>query len=243
MDFSRKKFLKLAADIVASEIGAAVAAHKDRLARFGFEPAENLAGVYGCGIIAANKIESSPQQEMVEGLTPIMQAPWTEKMQKAGAADADSSQWLRGGCPEKHCGCARLACNVCLEGYAKNAEHPAFHKNGAHDSKLRSIPMPRLDELDEQDLKSFSISMSQLLEDLVAALCEEAEKAPDLLHAKASRRQLTCLPPLRPPLSEARTLLAVSRASLSADGKLPEALSVFPDCGANADARSVKAQT
>ena len=72
MNFSRKKFMQLVNDIISGEVGTVIVAHKDRLARFGFELVDNLAKTYGCEIIVVNKEELSPQQEMVEDLMSII---------------------------------------------------------------------------------------------------------------------------------------------------------------------------
>lgn len=49
-----------------------VIAHKDRLARFGFEYLERVAGKNGCEIIVANQESLSPQEEMVQDLLAIV---------------------------------------------------------------------------------------------------------------------------------------------------------------------------
>ena len=72
MNFSRKKFANLITDIISGEVGTVIVAHKDRLARFGFEMVDNLAKQYGCEIIVVNREELSPQQEMVEDLMSII---------------------------------------------------------------------------------------------------------------------------------------------------------------------------
>jgi predicted site-specific integrase-resolvase len=72
MDFSRKKFMQLVTDIISGEVGTVIVAHKDRLARFGFDLIDNLAKQYGCEIIVVNREELSPQQEMVEDLMSII---------------------------------------------------------------------------------------------------------------------------------------------------------------------------
>jgi len=72
MNFTRKKLLQLLTDIINGDIGTVVVAHKDRLARFGFELIENIAVQYGCEIIVVNAERLSPQQEMVEDLMSII---------------------------------------------------------------------------------------------------------------------------------------------------------------------------
>lgn len=72
MNFKRKKFTKLIDQIVAGEVSKVVVAHKDRLARFGYDLVEHLARTHGCEIIVANKEELSPQEEMVEDMLAIV---------------------------------------------------------------------------------------------------------------------------------------------------------------------------
>lgn len=72
MNMSRPKFMELIMGIIDGSVGTIIVAHKDRLARFGFELVQNLADVYGCEIIVTNTEELSPQQEMVEDLMAIV---------------------------------------------------------------------------------------------------------------------------------------------------------------------------
>ena len=72
MNMSRPKFLKIVTDIINGDIDTVIVAHKDRLARFGFELVENIAKTYGCEIIVVNCEKLSPQQEMVEDLMSII---------------------------------------------------------------------------------------------------------------------------------------------------------------------------
>ena len=72
MDMERPKFLKLVTDIISGDIGAVIVAHKDRLARFGFELVDSLAKTYGSEIIVVNYEKLSPQKEMVEDLMSIV---------------------------------------------------------------------------------------------------------------------------------------------------------------------------
>lgn len=72
MNFKRKKFLALVSRIIAGEVDRLIVAHKDRLARFGFELIEYLAHENGCNIEVVNQESLSPQQEMVEDLLAIV---------------------------------------------------------------------------------------------------------------------------------------------------------------------------
>ncbi len=49
-----------------------VVAHRDRLARFGFELMGWLATKHGCEIVVANQESLSPQRELVEDLLAIV---------------------------------------------------------------------------------------------------------------------------------------------------------------------------
>lgn len=72
MNFKRKKFLKLIDAIIAGEVSHVIIAHKDRLARFGFELIVHLAKTHDCEIVVANKEELNPQQELVDDLLAIV---------------------------------------------------------------------------------------------------------------------------------------------------------------------------
>lgn len=72
MNLKRKKFLALMDSIERGEVGTLVIAHKDRLARFGFDYLEHVAGKNGCTILVANQESLSPQEEMVQDLLSIV---------------------------------------------------------------------------------------------------------------------------------------------------------------------------
>ncbi|GAA1398211.1 IS607 family transposase [Catellatospora coxensis] len=72
MDLRRKKFLAVMDRIEAGELVRLVVAHKDRLARFGFDYIEHVASRHGCEIVVANAESLSPQQELVEDLLAIV---------------------------------------------------------------------------------------------------------------------------------------------------------------------------
>jgi putative resolvase len=72
MNLRRKKFLAIMGDIERGRVGTLVIAHKDRLARFGFEYLEHVAVKNGCTILIANQESLSPQQELVEDLLAIV---------------------------------------------------------------------------------------------------------------------------------------------------------------------------
>jgi putative resolvase len=72
MNLRRRKFLALMDAVDRGEIATLVVAHKDRLARFGFEYLEHVAARNGREIAVANQESLSPQQEMVEDLLAIV---------------------------------------------------------------------------------------------------------------------------------------------------------------------------
>ncbi|UCA23043.1 MULTISPECIES: IS607 family transposase [Mycobacterium] len=72
MSFRRRKFLALLDQVIAGEVSTIVVAHRDRLARFGFELIDWLATKHGCQIVVANQETLSPQQELVEDLLAIV---------------------------------------------------------------------------------------------------------------------------------------------------------------------------
>ncbi|MUG97410.1 IS607 family transposase [Scytonema sp. UIC 10036] len=72
LNFKRKVFINLMKSIRIGETKHIVVAHKDRLARFGFDFLEEFASWYGCKITVANQESLSPQQEMVEDLMAVI---------------------------------------------------------------------------------------------------------------------------------------------------------------------------
>lgn len=72
LNFKRKQFLGLVDRIIAGEVGTLVIAHKDRLARFGFDLLEHLCQQAGCELLVMNSETLSPEREMVEDLMTIV---------------------------------------------------------------------------------------------------------------------------------------------------------------------------
>ena len=72
MNMSRPKFMSIINAIIRGEVETLIVAHKDRLARFGFELIENIVELHDCKIIVANCEKLSPQAEMVEDLMSII---------------------------------------------------------------------------------------------------------------------------------------------------------------------------
>lgn len=72
LNFKRKRFLALMDEIGRREIKTLILAHRDRLARFGFEWFEHFAKVNGCEVLVLNQERLSPEQEMVQDLMTIV---------------------------------------------------------------------------------------------------------------------------------------------------------------------------
>jgi putative resolvase len=74
LNFKRPKFSELVDRIVRSELSTLVIAHKDRLARFGYELLAHLCETHGCQIVVLNTESLSPEQELVQDLMKIVQS-------------------------------------------------------------------------------------------------------------------------------------------------------------------------
>ncbi|MEV0808902.1 IS607 family transposase [Micromonospora sp. NPDC050200] len=74
MNLRRKEFLALMDAVDRGEVATLVVAHKDRLARFGFDFLEHVAARNGCEIVVANQESLSPRQELVEDLLAVVHA-------------------------------------------------------------------------------------------------------------------------------------------------------------------------
>jgi putative resolvase len=72
MNLTRPRLLALMTDMKAGKVAVLVVAHKDRLARFGFDYLQHEADVAGCEIVVADQESLSPQQEMVQDLLAIV---------------------------------------------------------------------------------------------------------------------------------------------------------------------------
>ena len=72
MNLRRPKFTALMDDIADGRVATLVIAHKDRLARFGFDYLEHVAARAGCEIVVANQQSLSPERELVEDLLAIV---------------------------------------------------------------------------------------------------------------------------------------------------------------------------
>jgi len=72
LNFKRKKFLKLINQITLGRVETLVVAHKDRLARFGFDLISHLCEVNSCDLVVMNNETLSPEREMVEDVMEIL---------------------------------------------------------------------------------------------------------------------------------------------------------------------------
>lgn len=72
LNFKRPKFVELVDRICTGDVSTLVLAHKDRLARFGFELLRHLCVVGHCELLVINDEKLSPEREMVEDLMTIV---------------------------------------------------------------------------------------------------------------------------------------------------------------------------
>ena len=72
LNFKRPKFLDLIDLVTLGRAGRVVVAHKDRLARFGYDLLEHLCKVGGCDLVVMNQESLSPEQEMVQDMLAIV---------------------------------------------------------------------------------------------------------------------------------------------------------------------------
>ena len=72
LNFKRKAFLKIVDDLVHYRLATLIVAHKDRLARFGFELLQHLCREHDCDLLVINSEKLSPEQEMVQDLMTIV---------------------------------------------------------------------------------------------------------------------------------------------------------------------------
>lgn len=72
LNFKRPKFTALVDRICAGEVATVIVAHKDRLARFGFDLLQHLCNAHDCDLLIINDEKLSPEREMVEDLMTIV---------------------------------------------------------------------------------------------------------------------------------------------------------------------------
>jgi predicted site-specific integrase-resolvase len=71
LNFKRPKLLTVIDDIMAGKVQRLVIAHKDRLARFGFDLIAHICECHECELLILNTESLSPEQEMVQDLMAI----------------------------------------------------------------------------------------------------------------------------------------------------------------------------
>ncbi len=71
LNFKRKQFLRLVDAIIVGEVAVLLIAHKDRLARFGYNLLEHLCETHACELVVMNTEQLSPEQELVQDLMTI----------------------------------------------------------------------------------------------------------------------------------------------------------------------------
>lgn len=74
MNLLRPKLLDLMGQVKAGQVSTLVVAHKDRLARFGFEYLAHEAEMAGCELLVAHQESLSPREEWVADLLAIVRA-------------------------------------------------------------------------------------------------------------------------------------------------------------------------
>ena len=72
LNFKRPRFTELVDRICAGAVSTLILAHKDRLARFGFELLRHLCQANRCELLIINDEKLSPEREMVEDLMTII---------------------------------------------------------------------------------------------------------------------------------------------------------------------------
>lgn len=72
LNFKRKRFLALMDAVGREEVSTLILAHRDRLTRFGFDWFAHYAQLHGCELLVLDQERLSPEQEMVQDLTKIV---------------------------------------------------------------------------------------------------------------------------------------------------------------------------
>ncbi|MCT7977490.1 IS607 family transposase [Laspinema olomoucense] len=72
LNFKRKKMLALLGQVLSGDVRMVVIAHKDRLARFGFDLFRWLCEQNRCELMVLNETSLSPEREMVEDILAIL---------------------------------------------------------------------------------------------------------------------------------------------------------------------------
>lgn len=71
LNFKRPKFLAVVDQICAGRVSVLVAAHKDRVTRFGIDLVKHLCAEHNCELVLMNSESLSPEAEMVQDLMAI----------------------------------------------------------------------------------------------------------------------------------------------------------------------------
>jgi putative resolvase len=72
LNLRRKGLINLLGRVLRGDIAIIVVAHKDRLARFGFDIIEWLCEQFDCKIVVLNQISLSPHAELVQDIVAIL---------------------------------------------------------------------------------------------------------------------------------------------------------------------------
>lgn len=72
LDYNRSKWNELLQAVMRNEVATIYITHKDRFIRFGFEWFENLCKQHQTEIVVLNYDETSPDEELIEDLTSIV---------------------------------------------------------------------------------------------------------------------------------------------------------------------------
>ena len=72
LNYRRKKFQAILERIMSGDVRCLVVAHKDRLARFGFEAFKFICESNDCQLVVCNNSNLSPEREMVEDILAIV---------------------------------------------------------------------------------------------------------------------------------------------------------------------------
>jgi excisionase family DNA binding protein len=72
LNFRRRKLLAILERVIRGDIQMLVVAHRDRLARFGFDLIEWLCSQFGCTVMVLYQQKHSPQTELVQDMLSIV---------------------------------------------------------------------------------------------------------------------------------------------------------------------------
>lgn len=72
LNFRRRKLLAILERVIRGDIQMLVVAHRDRLARFGFELIEWLCAQFGCTVVVLYQQKHSPQTELVQDMLSVV---------------------------------------------------------------------------------------------------------------------------------------------------------------------------